>query len=50
MIGEVPPKVEYSPTDLGETLNTALLPLGEWVDRHMRELIDRKHPNEAHSV
>ncbi|NGO09858.1 helix-turn-helix transcriptional regulator [Streptomyces sp. HC44] len=41
---EVPPRVEYSLTELGEALNTALLPLGEWGDRHMREIITRKHP------
>jgi DNA-binding HxlR family transcriptional regulator len=27
---EVPPKVEYSLTDIGEQLNEALLPLGIW--------------------
>ncbi|MFI1209227.1 winged helix-turn-helix transcriptional regulator [Streptomyces sp. NPDC020802] len=42
--GEVPPRVEYSLTELGKALNTALLPLGEWGDRHMREIISRKHP------
>jgi DNA-binding HxlR family transcriptional regulator len=26
----VPPKVEYSLTDIGEQLNEALLPLGIW--------------------
>jgi DNA-binding HxlR family transcriptional regulator len=32
---EVPPRVEYSLTPLGEDLNTALLPLGAWGDRHL---------------
>ena len=41
--GEVPPRVEYSLTELGKALNTALLPLGEWGDLHMREIISRKH-------
>ncbi|WP_221347677.1 winged helix-turn-helix transcriptional regulator [Streptomyces beigongshangae] len=50
--GEVPPRVEYSLTELGQALNTALLPLGEWGERHMREIIYRKHPelNEGSSV
>ncbi|MFF2845290.1 winged helix-turn-helix transcriptional regulator [Streptomyces sp. NPDC058001] len=40
---EVPPKVEYSLTDLGEQLNTALIPLGLWGERHMDEVVARKH-------
>lgn len=43
--GEVPPRVEYSLTELGKALNTALLPLGEWGDLHMKEIVDRKHPD-----
>ncbi|MGW0537101.1 winged helix-turn-helix transcriptional regulator [Streptomyces sp. NPDC003032] len=39
---EVPPKVEYSLTDLGQSLNAALLPLGLWGDQHMREITDSK--------
>ncbi|MFJ6568242.1 winged helix-turn-helix transcriptional regulator [Streptomyces sp. NPDC091292] len=42
---EVPPKVEYSLTDLGEQLNTALIPLGLWGERHMDEVVARKHPH-----
>ncbi|MFD0417130.1 winged helix-turn-helix transcriptional regulator [Streptomyces sp. NPDC127108] len=38
---EVPPKVEYSLTELGETLNAALEPLGIWGDRHMERLVER---------
>src|SRR5918994_6443970 len=32
---EIPPRVEYSLTPLGESLNRALIPLGEWGDEHM---------------
>jgi DNA-binding HxlR family transcriptional regulator len=39
---EVPPKVEYSLTPLGITLNTALEPLGRWGEEHM-ELIEANH-------
>lgn len=39
---EVPPKVEYSLTDLGESLNKALEPLGLWGDKHMERLVARQ--------
>ncbi|MEU6950108.1 MULTISPECIES: helix-turn-helix domain-containing protein [unclassified Streptomyces] len=39
---EVPPRVEYSLTGLGEALNTALLPLGEWGERFMAEILAAK--------
>jgi DNA-binding HxlR family transcriptional regulator len=32
---EIPPRVEYSLTTLGQSLNTALEPLGEWGTTHM---------------
>lgn len=32
---EVPPRVEYSLTEFGVSLNEVLLPLCEWGDRHM---------------
>lgn len=35
---EVPPRVEYSLTEAGTTLNEALIPLAEWGDRRMDEL------------
>ncbi|GAA2119417.1 winged helix-turn-helix transcriptional regulator [Actinomadura alba] len=35
---EVPPKVEYSLTEFGQSLNTALLPLGDWGEKHMRTI------------
>ncbi|WP_030793706.1 winged helix-turn-helix transcriptional regulator [Streptomyces sp. NRRL S-920] len=39
---EVPPKVEYSLTDLGQSLNAALRPLGSWGDQHMRQIVASK--------
>ncbi|QEU92118.1 winged helix-turn-helix transcriptional regulator [Streptomyces kanamyceticus] len=39
---EVPPKVEYSLTALGNSLNTALIPLGLWGDEHMQQVIANK--------
>ncbi|WP_190086379.1 winged helix-turn-helix transcriptional regulator [Streptomyces longisporoflavus] len=36
---EVPPKVEYSLTSLGTSLNEALIPLGVWGDEHMEQLV-----------
>lgn len=35
---QVPPKVEYSVTPVGQTLNTALCPLSEWGLQYEREL------------
>ncbi|GII80783.1 HxlR family transcriptional regulator [Sphaerisporangium rufum] len=32
---QVPPKVEYSLTEFGRSLNEALIPLGDWGHRHM---------------
>lgn len=35
---EIPPKVEYSLTPLGVSLNEALEPLGQWGEEHMQTL------------
>ena len=35
---QVPPKVVYSLTPLGESLNHALLPLGDWGEAHMAHI------------
>ncbi|NEY34027.1 transcriptional regulator [Streptomyces sp. PRKS01-65] len=35
---QVPPKVEYSLTGFGTSLNTALAPLGEWGEEHMERI------------
>lgn len=35
---EVPPKVEYSVTELGASLNEALAPLAEWGKKHMARI------------
>ena len=35
---EIPPRVEYSLTSVGEELNTALNALGEWGDKHRDRL------------
>jgi DNA-binding HxlR family transcriptional regulator len=35
---QVPPKVEYSLTEFGHSLNTALAPLGEWGEVHMERI------------
>ncbi|WP_067978362.1 winged helix-turn-helix transcriptional regulator [Nocardia caishijiensis] len=36
---EIPPRVEYSLTPLGETLRDALAPLEAWGDRHRAVLV-----------
>lgn len=35
---QVPPKVVYSLTDLGESLNRALEPLGDWGEAHLAHI------------
>jgi DNA-binding HxlR family transcriptional regulator len=35
---EVPPRVEYTLTPFGQSLNDALLPLGNWGDQHMDQI------------
>ncbi|WP_117212708.1 winged helix-turn-helix transcriptional regulator [Allorhizocola rhizosphaerae] len=35
---EAPPHVEYSLTPLGESLNTALIPLGYWGEEHIAHI------------
>ncbi|MEV6651216.1 helix-turn-helix domain-containing protein [Streptomyces sp. NPDC051219] len=39
---EVPPRVEYSLTELGRALNTALLPLGDWGETYMERIVASK--------
>ncbi|WP_405806377.1 helix-turn-helix transcriptional regulator [Streptomyces sp. NBC_00210] len=39
---EVPPRVEYSLTEMGQALNAALLPLGEWGDTFMGRILANK--------
>lgn len=49
---QVPPKVEYSLTAFGASLNEALIPLGEWGERHMAtiEAIPRDQPEKRSEV
>jgi DNA-binding HxlR family transcriptional regulator len=35
---EIPPRVEYSVTEFGASLNTALEPLCEWGEQHMQRI------------
>ena len=42
---EVPPKVEYSLTGLGASLNAALLPLGDWGEDNMATILARRAPS-----
>ncbi len=35
---EIPPRVEYSLTELGHSLNAALGPLGDWGEAHMAHI------------
>lgn len=40
---QVPPKVEYSLTEFGESLNDALKPLGDWGENHMERIVAARH-------
>ncbi|MFI6416794.1 winged helix-turn-helix transcriptional regulator [Streptomyces sp. NPDC050842] len=35
---QVPPKVEYSLTEFGRSLNSAMAPLGAWGEEHMERI------------
>jgi DNA-binding HxlR family transcriptional regulator len=35
---QIPPKVEYSLTEFGHSLNAALAPLGAWGEEHMERI------------
>lgn len=35
---QVPPRVEYSVTDLGASLNEALMPLCDWGEKHAEQI------------
>ncbi|WP_207620990.1 winged helix-turn-helix transcriptional regulator [Streptosporangium minutum] len=38
MYHQVPPKVEYSLTEFGHSLNSAMAPLGEWGEEHIERI------------
>ncbi|WP_167194847.1 MULTISPECIES: winged helix-turn-helix transcriptional regulator [Brevibacterium] len=40
--GEVPPRVEYSLTDLGRSLQAPVTALRRWAERNVAELIDNR--------
>ncbi|GGX07076.1 transcriptional regulator [Streptomyces chryseus] len=44
---EVPPRVEYSLTEMGEALNTALGPLGAWAHQYMDQILAAKQRDVA---
>jgi DNA-binding HxlR family transcriptional regulator len=39
---EVPPRVEYSITELGISLDNALVPLAEWGKEHGEQIVERR--------
>lgn len=44
---EVPPRVEYSLTEMGQGLNAALGPLGAWANAHMEQILSAKQRDVA---
>jgi DNA-binding HxlR family transcriptional regulator len=47
---QVPPRVEYSLTEFGESLNRALDPLCEWGERHMERIGAGRHGGPPHDL
>jgi DNA-binding HxlR family transcriptional regulator len=50
---ELPPKVEYSLTDLGQSLLPIIRALGQWGDdnqEHLRQAISKQEPNVSRSL
>ncbi|MDV2995799.1 MAG: putative HTH-type transcriptional regulator YybR [Chroococcidiopsis sp. SAG 2025] len=43
---EVPPKVEYSLTEFGRSLEPILLMMRDWGDRHVSQLVEQKRSRE----
>lgn len=39
---EVPPRVEYSLTALGQSLNAALMPLGDWGEENLVTIVETR--------
>ena len=46
----IPPRVEYSLTSLGRTLDEPLRALSEWAERHMNEVHAAQHAFDAKSI
>jgi DNA-binding HxlR family transcriptional regulator len=46
----VPPRVEYSLTPLGRTLEDPLRSLSDWAERHMKEVHSAQHAFDAKSA
>jgi DNA-binding HxlR family transcriptional regulator len=49
IFAEVPPKVEYSLTDLGRTLKPVLVHLKDWGVKNVIERAERREPSRNHS-
>jgi len=47
VVEQVPPNVVYSLTELGESLDRALAPLGEWGEQHMAHILGVRQPEPA---
>lgn len=47
VFAEVPPRVEYRLTDLGQTLHQPLLALGAWAEAHIAEVLDARSDYDA---
>jgi DNA-binding HxlR family transcriptional regulator len=45
IFSQIPPKVEYSLTEVGQALEPVLLQMREWGERHLRRLRDRDPRN-----
>ncbi|CAN7670877.1 winged helix-turn-helix transcriptional regulator [Aminobacter sp. LjRoot7] len=48
--GEIPPRVEYTVTQLGTSLATALTPVGRWGEEHGAEIEERWRRREQETM
>ncbi len=47
---EVPPRVEYTLTELGESLNAPIQAIADWAERHVGEVLDARDAHDSRNA